>query len=124
MMGLIMALGGMAQNFAPVRRQPRVPRGRRFGARACLLFAARRRLPARTLTRAFALLQFGFIGGVTLGPIFGGMLIAMTVALGADRDLPGCASSAGSGSGLGRPARRSGRALFLTVKEPPRLAPR
>ena len=65
--------------FRAVRRQPRVPRRGRLGACPFLLFADRRRLPARASSPAlFALLQFGFIGGLTLGTLVGGQLIAMT----------------------------------------------
>ena len=34
--------------------------------------------PPRRLTRAFALLQFGFIGGTTLGPFIGGRLVMLS----------------------------------------------
>ena len=75
---VITALGGVAQTF-----------GQFVGTRVFLAAGGSAHAPAsyslladafppRTLTRAFALLQFGFIGGTTLGPIVGGMLIGMT----------------------------------------------
>jgi len=79
--------------------------------------------PPKTLTRAFALLQFGFIGGTVLGPLIGGKLVVMS------------ASWAPTQLGpltilgwqwilivMGLPGLLVGL-LFLTVKEPVRLAP-
>jgi len=122
--GVITAFGGLAQSF-----------GQFVGSRVFLAAGGSAHAPAsyslladafppRTLTRAFALLQFGFIGGVTLGPIVGGMLIGLTASWGPSTlfglhifgwqwimiwvGLPGVLVAL----------------LFLTVKEPPRLAPR
>jgi MFS family permease len=68
-------LNGMAQNFAQF-----------IGARMFLAAGGSAHAPAsyslltdafppRILTRAFALLQIGFIGGTTLGPVIGGRLV-------------------------------------------------
>jgi MFS family permease len=73
--GLLIALNGMAQNFSQF-----------IGARVFLAAGGSAHAPAsyslltdafppRILTRAFALLQLGFIGGTTLGPIIGGRLV-------------------------------------------------
>ncbi|MDP3908494.1 MFS transporter [Novosphingobium sp.] len=76
--GLVTALGGIAQTF-----------GQFVGSRVFLAAGGSAHAPSsyslladafppRIITRAFALLQFGFIGGTTLGPVIGGMLIMMT----------------------------------------------
>jgi MFS family permease len=122
-MGVVIALGGFAQTFLQF-----------IGARVFLAASGSAHAPAsyslladafppRKLTRAFALLQFGFIGGGTLGALLGGKLVVMSakwpvtqlgplhilgwqwimVLLG----LPGLVVAL----------------LFLTVKEPPRLVP-
>ena len=76
--GSIIALGGLAQNFAQfVGSRVFLAAGGSAHAPASYSLLADA-FPPRKLTRAFALLQFGFIGGTTLGPIVGGMLIAMT----------------------------------------------
>ena len=121
--GLITAFGGLAQTFAQfVGSRVFLAAGGSAHAPASYSLLADA-FPPRTLTRAFALLQFGFIGGVTLGPIVGGMLIGMTASWGPSTlfglhifgwqwimvwvGLPGVLVAL----------------LFLTVKEPPRLAP-
>lgn len=121
--GVITALGGLAQSFAQfVGTRVFLAAGGSAHAPSSYSLLADAFAP-RTLTRAFALLQFGFIGGTTLGPIVGGMLIGMTAhwapsEIGPLRifgwqwimiwnGLPGLLIAL----------------LFLTVKEPPRLAP-
>jgi MFS family permease len=121
--GVITALGGIAQTFAQFvgSRVFLAAGGSAHAPSAYSLLADA--FPPRTLTRAFALLQFGFIGGTTLGPIIGGMLIGMTADWGPSQvaglhifgwqwimiwvGLPGILVAL----------------LFLTVKEPPRVAP-
>jgi MFS family permease len=122
-LGVITSMGGLAQNF-----------GQFVGTRVFLAAGGSAHAPSsyslladafppRILTRAFALLQFGFIGGTTLGPAIGGMLIAMAA---------GWAPTQHGGLTilgwqwlmiwLGLPALLVAL-LFLTVKEPPRQAP-
>ncbi|SEJ25335.1 Predicted arabinose efflux permease, MFS family [Sphingobium sp. AP50] len=119
-LGVITSLGGLAQNF-----------GQFVGTRVFLAAGGSAHAPSsyslladafppRILTRAFALLQFGFIGGTTLGPAIGGMLIATAV---------GWAPTQHGGITilgwqwlmiwLGLPALLVSL-LFLTIKEPPR----
>jgi MFS family permease len=73
--GLLIFLSGLAQSYTQF-----------IGTRVFLMAGGSAHAPAsysllsdafppRTLTRAFALLQFGFIGGTTLGPVIGGRLI-------------------------------------------------
>lgn len=123
MIGVITALGGLAQTFTQfVGSRVFLAAGGSAHAPSSYSLLADS-FPPRTLTRAFALLQFGFIGGTTLGPIVGGMLIGMTAhwapsVIGPLRifgwqwimiwvGLPGLLIAL----------------LFLTVKEPARLAP-
>ncbi len=122
--GLLIALSGMAQSFAQfVGSRVFLAAGGSAHAPSSysLLTDA---FPPRVLTRAFALLQLGFIGGTTLGPIIGGRLVK---------------ASAGWNSEpfLGLPIHSwqwvliylalpsfIASVLFLTVQEPQRLAPR
>jgi MFS family permease len=79
LVGLITALGGLAQNFIQfVGSRVFLAAGGSAHAPSSYSLIADA-FPPRIITRAFALLQFGFIGGVTLGPIIGGMLIGMTI---------------------------------------------
>jgi MFS family permease len=123
LVGLIISAGGLAQSF-----------GQFVGSRVFLAAGGSAHAPAsyslladafppKKLTRAFALLQFGFIGGTTLGPMIGGMLVMMTAPWGPTQlgpltilgwqwilvfmGLPSILVSL----------------LFLTIKEPRRLAP-
>lgn len=123
LVGLIISAGGFAQSF-----------GQFVGSRVFLAAGGSAHAPAsyslladafppKKLTRAFALLQFGFIGGTTLGPMIGGMLVMMTAPWGPTQlgpltilgwqwilvfmGLPSILVSL----------------LFLTIKEPRRLAP-
>ena len=122
-LGAITALGGLAQNF-----------GQFVGTRVFLAAGGSAHAPSsyslladafppRILTRAFALLQFGFIGGTTLGPVIGGMLIAH--AVGWSPTQHGGLTILGWQwlmIWLGLPALFVSL-LFLTIKEPPRHAP-
>lgn len=77
--GLVTALGGLAQNFTQfVGSRVFLAAGGSAHAPSSYSLIADA-FPPKVITRAFALLQFGFIGGVTLGPLVGGQLIAMTV---------------------------------------------
>jgi len=121
--GSIIALGGLAQNFFQfVGSRVFLAAGGSAHAPASYSLLADA-FPPRKLTRAFALLQFGFIGGTTLGPIVGGMLIAMT-AHWAPTQFGGLRIFAWQWIMIwvGLPGLLVAL-LFLTVKEPPRLAP-
>lgn len=121
--GLITSLGGLAQTFLQFvgTRVFLAAGGSAHAPSAYSLLADA--FPPNKLTRAFALLQFGFIGGTTLGPIVGGALVGMTASW-----------EPTYVAGLrifgwqwilvwaGSPALLVAL-LFLTVKEPPRLAP-
>jgi MFS family permease len=122
--GFLIALSGIAQTFAQF-----------IGTRVFLAAGGAAHAPSsyslltdafppRILTRAFALLQLGFIGGTTLGPIIGGRLVTASAGWSATPF-------------LGLPiynwqwvllylAIPSGVAslIFLTIHEPQRLAPR
>ncbi len=76
--GILIALGGLAQSFTQF-----------VGARVFLAAGGSAHAPAsyslladafppKTITRAFALLQFGFVGGMALGPWAGGRLVEWT----------------------------------------------
>lgn len=120
--GVITSMGGITQNF-----------GQFVGTRVFLAAGGSAHAPSsysmladafppRILTRAFALLQFGFIGGTTLGPAIGGMLIAM--ATGWTPTQHGGLTILGWQwlmIWLGLPALFVAL-LFLTIKEPPRQA--
>lgn len=121
--GSIIALGGIAQNFTQfvLSRIFLAAGGSAHAPSSYSLLADA--FPPRTLTRAFALLQFGFIGGTTLGPWIGGMLVMMTAAW--------APSQLGPLTifgwqwiliWMGPPALLIAL-LFLTVKEPKRMAP-
>jgi MFS family permease len=81
--GVIISLGGLAQNFSQfvVSRVFLAAGGSAHAPAAYSLLADT--FPAKKLTRAFALLQFGFIGGTTLGPVIGGYLVVMSAGWGA-----------------------------------------
>lgn len=121
--GVIISLGGLAQTFAQfVMSRVFLAAGGSAHAPASYSLLADA-FPPKKLTRAFALLQFGFIGGTTIGPIVGGTLVVMSAGWGTSEFL-----------GLrifgwqwillvlGLPSLLVS-ALFLTIKEPPRLAP-
>ncbi|GEN99248.1 MFS transporter [Novosphingobium sediminis] len=121
--GLIISLGGLAQTFTQFigSRVFLAAGGSAHAPSSYSLLADA--FPPKKLTRAFALLQFGFIGGTTLGPLIGGALVVMS------------ASWAPTTFGpltilgwqwilivMGLPGLLVGL-LFLTVQEPARLAP-
>ncbi len=122
--GILIGLSGIAQSFTQfVGSRVFLAAGGSAHAPASYSLLADA-FPPQKLTRAFALLQFGFIGGTTLGPILGGRLVRAS-------------DSWGNGEYLGMsvyswqwvlmylalPSIVAGL-LFLTVREPQRIAPR
>jgi MFS family permease len=121
--GLLIALSGIAQSFAQfVGSRVFLAAGGSAHAPASysLLSDA---FPPKVLTRAFALLQIGFIGGTTVGPIIGGRLVKASGSWAAEPF-------------LGMPIHNwqwvliylaipsfVASLVFLTAKEPQRLAP-
>ncbi|MED5545163.1 MAG: MFS transporter [Pseudomonadota bacterium] len=76
--GLVTIAGGIAQNFIQfVGSRVFLAAGGSAHAPASYSLLADM-FPPKKITRAFAVLQLGFIGGSTLGPLLGGQLIAMT----------------------------------------------
>jgi MFS family permease len=121
--GMIISLGGLAQTFSQfIATRIFLSAGGSAHAPAAYSMLADA-FPPKKLTRAFALLQFGFIGGTSLGPIIGGSLVVASA---------GWATTHFAGLTilgwqwilivLGLPSLLAGL-LFLTVKEPTRLAP-
>lgn len=122
--GILIALSGVAQSFAQfVGSRVFLAAGGSAHAPASYSLLADA-FPPQKLTRAFALLQFGFIGGTTLGPIIGGRLVRAS-------------SEWGDGHFLGLTIYNwqwvlmylaipsmVASLLFLSVREPARLAPR
>lgn len=123
LVGVIISLGGLAQNFAQfVGSRVFLAAGGSAHAPSSYSLLADA-FPPKTLTRAFALLQFGFIGGTTLGPPIGGMLVMATAHW--QPSQLGPLTIFGWQWILilmGLPAILVGL-LFLTVQEPQRLAP-
>jgi len=121
--GLVISLGGLAQTFTQfVGSRVFLAAGGSAHAPSSYSLLADA-FPPKKLTRAFALLQFGFIGGTVLGPLIGGKLVVMSatwapVALG-PLTIRGWQWIL---IVMGLPAVLIGL-LFLTVKEPPRMAP-
>ncbi len=121
--GLITALGGLAQNFGQflTSRVFLAAGGSAHAPSSYSLIADA--FPPKKIPRAFALLQLGFIGGTSLGAIVGGMLIVATADWGPSQfagltilgwqwiliwtGLPGVLIAL----------------LFLTIKEPLRFIP-
>jgi MFS family permease len=121
--GVITAIGGIAQTFTQfVGTRVFLAAGGSAHAPSSYSLLADA-FPPKKLTRAFALLQFGFIGGTTLGPIVGGMLIGMT-AHWAPTYIAGLKILGWQWImvWIGIPGLLVAL-LFLTVKEPLRLAP-
>ncbi|MBT0671210.1 MFS transporter [Novosphingobium profundi] len=76
--GLVTMAGGVAQTFVQfVGSRVFLAAGGSAHAPASYSLIADM-FPPKKITRAFAILQLGFIGGSTLGPLIGGQLIAMT----------------------------------------------
>ncbi|CDO38122.1 MFS transporter [Novosphingobium sp. KN65.2] len=76
--GFVTVLGGIAQTFTQfVGTRVFLAAGGSAHAPSSYSLIADMFPPAK-ITRAFAILQFGFIGGTTLGPLVGGQLIALT----------------------------------------------
>ncbi len=121
--GLVTALGGIAQTFIQfVGSRVFLAAGGSAHAPSSYSLIADA-FPPQVITRAFALLQFGFIGGTTLGPVIGGWLIVTTSHwdpsyVGGLRILPWQWILIW----IALPAFFAA-ALFLTVKEPKRMAP-
>lgn len=122
--GLLIALSGIAQSFAQfVGTRVFLAAGGSAHAPASysLLSDA---FPPKILTRAFALLQIGFIGGTTLGPIIGGRLVKASSEWTAQ---PFLGLSIYNWQWvliyLAIPSFIASL-IFLTIKEPQRLAPR
>lgn len=122
--GLLIALSGIAQTFAQfVGTRVFLAAGGSAHAPASysLLSDA---FPPKILTRAFALLQIGFIGGTTLGPIIGGRLVK---ASGEWTAQPFLGLSIYNWQWvllyLAIPSFIASL-IFLTIEEPQRLAPR
>ncbi|WP_324699222.1 MFS transporter [Novosphingobium sp. RL4] len=76
--GFVTMLGGIAQTFTQfVGSRVFLAAGGSAHAPSSYSLIADM-FPPKKITRAFAILQFGFIGGSTLGPLVGGQLIALT----------------------------------------------
>lgn len=121
--GLIISLGGLAQTFVQfVGSRVFLAAGGSAHAPSSYSLLADA-FPPKTLTRAFALLQFGFIGGTVLGPLIGGKLVVLT-ATWAPYTLGPLTIRGWQWIliAMGLPGLLVGL-LFLTVKEPLRLAP-
>lgn len=119
--GLVMGLGGMAQGFAQfVGSRMFLGAGGSAHAPAAYSMIADY-FPPRKITRAFSLLQLGFIGGTTIGVLAGGKLIVMLAGW-PDQTVLGFHIHNWQLILLGQAVLGLGAAaLLLTVKEPPRL---
>ncbi|MPT47732.1 MAG: MFS transporter [Sphingobium sp.] len=121
--GGVTALGGIAQNFVQfIATRVFLAAGGSAHAPASYSLIADA-FPPKIITRAFALLQLGFIGGNALGPLAGGMLIAMTADW-APSYIGGLRILGWQWILIwtGMPAFLIA-ILFLTIKEPKRMAP-
>jgi MFS family permease len=122
--GTLIAVSGIAQSFAQfVGSRVFLAAGGSAHAPASYSLLADA-FPPQKLTRAFALLQFGFIGGLTAGPVLGGRLVRASAGWGSSQFLgmtifswqwvllyiaiPSLFASL----------------LFLTAREPQRISPR
>lgn len=122
LVGTIISMGGLAQSFGQfVSTRVFLAAGGSAHAPASYSLLADA-FPPKKLTRAFALLQFGFIGGTTIGAIVGGMLVMATAGWGVTHWGPLTIHGwQWILIGLGVPSIFVAL-LFLTVKEPPRMA--
>ncbi len=121
--GSIISLGGFAQNFYQfIATRVFLSAGGSAHAPSSYSLLADA-FPPKKLTRAFALLQFGFIGGTTLGPLLGGYLV-MKMGHWEPTHLGPLVIRGWQWILIfaGIPSILIGL-LFLTVKEPPRLVP-
>jgi MFS family permease len=120
LVGFITALGGVAQNFGQflATRVFLAAGGSAHAPSSYSLLADA--FPPHKITRAFALLQLGFIGGISLGPIIGGMLIVKSASW-APTQIAGLTILGWQWIliWLGLPGLLVGL-LFLTIKEPGR----
>jgi MFS family permease len=122
--GSVIALGGIAQTFFQfVTTRIFLAAGGSAHAPSSYSLLADA-FPPQKLTRAFALLQFGFIGGTTLGPLIGGQLVMMSGAW-APTEIAGLRILGWQWIMfyVGLPGLLIGL-LFLTIKEPQRLLPK
>jgi MFS family permease len=122
--GLLIALSGIAQSFAQF-----------VGSRVFLMAGGSAHAPAsyslladafppQKLTRAFALLQFGFIGGLTAGPVLGGRLVRASADWGSSPFLGMTIFSWQWVLLYVAIPSLFASLLFLTAREPQRFAPR
>jgi MFS family permease len=121
--GVIISLGGLAQTFTQfIFSRVFLAAGGSAHAPASYSLLADA-FPPKKLTRAFALLQFGFIGGTSIGPLVGGTLVVMASGWGTS-EIFGLRIFGWQWIllVLGLPSLIVA-ALFLTIKEPPRRAP-
>ncbi len=121
--GLLVALSAIAQSFLQfVGTRVFLAAGGSAHAPASYSILADA-FPPHKLTRAFALLQFGFIGGTTLGPVIGGRLVKASGNWGSE---PLLGLTVHSWQWvllyLALPSLIAGL-LFLSVREPQRFAP-
>jgi MFS family permease len=122
--GLLIGLSAIAQSFAQfVGSRVFLAAGGSAHAPASYSLLADA-FPPQKLTRAFALLQFGFIGGTTLGPVIGGRLVGASAGWG-DSTFMGLHIFGWQWVlvYLALPSMIASL-LFLTAREPKRLAPR
>jgi MFS family permease len=121
--GTIVSLGGLAQNFGQFvsSRVFLSASGSAHAPAAYSLLADA--FPPKKLTRAFALLQFGFIGGGAIGALVGGYFAQVTPSW-LPLHFSGLTILGWQSIFLlmGLPSILVAL-LFLTVKEPPRFAP-
>lgn len=122
--GLLIGLSAIAQSFSQfVGSRVFLAAGGSAHAPASYSLLADA-FPPQKLTRAFALLQFGFIGGTTLGPVIGGRLVGASAGWG---DTPFLGITIFSWQWvlvyLAMPSLVASL-LFLSAREPARLTPR
>jgi MFS family permease len=122
--GILIGLSGVAQSFAQfVGSRVFLAAGGSAHAPASYSLLADA-FPPHKLTRAFALLQLGFIGGISLGPVLGGQLVRASMGWG-NGEFLGLSIYSWQWAliYLALPSMIASL-LFLTVREPQRLAPR